>query len=40
MFGAGNTTLITSKEKKNDIMKIIKPLEESGLFIKAFNETI
>ena len=39
MFGAGNTTLITSKEKKN-IMKIIKPLEESGLFIKAFNETI
>ena len=34
MFGSGNTTLIFSYEKTDDIMKIIKSLEESGLFIK------
>ena len=30
-----NTTLIISNEEMNDIMKIIKSLEESGLLIKA-----
>ena len=30
-----NTTLIVSNEEMNDIMKIIKSLEESGLLIKA-----
>ena len=35
MFGSGNTTLIISNEEMNDIMKIIKPLEESGLLIKG-----
>ena len=39
MFGSGNTTLIISNEEMNDIMKIIKPLEESGLLIKGFSET-
>ena len=39
-FGSGTTTLITSNEKMNDIMKIIKSLEESGLLIKGISETI
>ena len=34
MFGTGVTTLIISNEEVNDIMKIIKSLEESGLLIK------
>ena len=34
MFGFGNTTLITSNEEINDIMKIIKSLEKSVLLIK------
>ena len=33
------TTLITSNEEMNDIMKIIKSLEESGSLIKGFSET-
>ena len=40
MFGSGVTTLIISNEEMNDIMKIIKFLEESGLFIKGVSETI
>ena len=35
MFGSGNTTLIISNEEMNDIMKIIKSLEKSGLLIKG-----
>ena len=35
MFGSGNTTLIISNEKMNDMMKMIRPLEESGLLINA-----
>ena len=35
MFGSSNTTLITSNEEANDIMKIMKSLEESGLLIKG-----
>ena len=35
-----NTTLIISNEEMNDIMKIIKSLEESGLLIKDVNKTI
>ena len=34
MFGFGNTTLIISNEKINDVMKTVKSLEESGLLIK------
>ena len=37
---AKRTTLIISNEKMNDIMKIVKSLEESGLLIKGFSETI
>ena len=40
MFGSGNTTLITSNKEMNDIMKIIKSLEESGLLINGVGETI
>ena len=40
MFGSGNTTLIISNEEMNDIMIIVKSLEESGLLIKGVNETI
>ena len=40
MFESGNTTLIILDEEINDIMKIIKTLEESGLLIKGVSETI
>ena len=35
MLGSGTTTLIISNEEINDIMKIIKSLDESGL-VKQF----
>ena len=40
MLGSGFTTLIISNEEINDIMKILKSLEESGLLIKGISETI
>ena len=48
MFGSGaspldlakQTTLIILNAEINDIMKIVKSLEESGLLIKSFSETI
>ena len=40
MLGFGNTTLIISNQEMNDIMKIIKSLEEPGLLIKSVNQTI
>ena len=48
MFGSGTrpldaakwTTLIISNEEMNDIIKIVKSLEESGLLIKGVSETI
>ena len=40
MFGSGTTTLVFSNEDLNDIMKIIKSLEESGLLIKSARKTI
>ena len=40
MFGSGFTTLIISNDEMNDIMKIVKSLEESGLLIKGMNELI
>ena len=39
MFASGNTTLIISNEEMNDIRKIIKSLEESGLLINV-SETV
>ena len=40
MFKSGTTTLVISNEEMNDIMKIVKSLEESGLLIKGVSETI
>ena len=40
MFGSSITTLMISIEETNDIMKIVKSLEESGLLIKWVIETI
>ena len=40
MFGSGFTTLIISNEEMNDIMKIVKSLEESGFLIKGVSKTI
>ena len=40
MFGSGNATLIISNEEMNDIRKIVKSLEKSGLLLKDVNKTI
>ena len=40
IFRSGMTTLIISNEEINDIMKIVKSLEESGLLIKGVSKTI
>ena len=40
MFGTGNTTLIISNGEMNDIMKIVKSIEESSLLIKGVSQTI
>ena len=40
IYGSGTTTLIISNEEMEDIMKIVKSLEESGLLIKGISETI
>ena len=37
MFGSGMTILVISNEEMNDIIKIIKSLEESRLLIKLFS---
>ena len=39
-FGSGMTILIISNEGMDDIMEIIKFLEESGLLIKNVSKTI
>ena len=40
MFGSSMTTLIISNEEMNDITKIIKSLEDAGLWIMGVSETI
>ena len=40
MFESGFTTLILSNEEMEDIMKIVKSLEDSGLLTKGVSETI
>ena len=39
-YGSGITAVIISNEEMNNILKIAKYLEESGLSIKSVNETI
>ena len=40
MFGSGFSTLMISDAEMNDIMTIVKYLEESGLLMKGVSETI
>ena len=40
MLGSRNTTLKIPNEEMNDIMKIVKSLEESGLLKKGISETV
>ena len=39
MFGSGTTTVIISNQEMNDIMKIVKSLVESGLWINDVSES-
>ena len=39
MFGSGVTTKIISNEEMNDIMKVVKSVEQSGLLIKGVRQT-
>ena len=40
ILGSGNTTLIISNDEMKDIIKIVKSLEDSGLFLEGFSEII
>ena len=40
ILGSGNTTLIISNDEINDIIKIVKSLEDSGLLLKGVTETV
>ena len=40
ILGSGNTTLIISNDEIEDIIKIIKSLEGSGLLLKGVTETV
>ena len=38
--GHNNTTLIISNDEMDDILKIVKSLEDSGVFLKGISETV
>ena len=40
ILGSGSTTLTTSNEEMNDIMKIVKALEDSNILLKRVTKTI
>ena len=40
MLGAGTTTLIISNDEMDDILKIVKSLEDSNVLLKGVTETI
>ena len=40
ILGLGNTTLIISNNEIEDIIKIVKSLEDSGLLLKGVTETV
>ena len=40
MLGSGTTTLIISNDETDDILKILKSLENSGVLLKGVSETI
>ena len=39
-YGSGTTSLIISNEEMEDMMKIVKSIEELGLLVKKISETI
>ena len=39
-LGSGNTTLIVSNSDMEDIIKIVKSLEDAGLLLKGVTETV
>ena len=40
ILGSGTTNLIISNDEINDILKIVKSLEDSGLLLEGVSETI
>ena len=40
ILGSGTTTLITSNEEMNDILKIVQDLEDSNILLKGVTKTI
>ena len=40
ILGSGNTTLITSNEEMNDVIKIVQALEDSNILLKGVTETV
>ena len=40
ILGSGNATLIISNNEMDDIIKIVKSLEDSGLLLKGVTETV
>ena len=40
IYGSGTTTLVISNEEMNDIMKIVKALEDSNILLKRATNTI
>ena len=40
MFGSGTTTLIISNDEMDDVLKIVKSLEDSNVLLKGVSETI
>ena len=40
MLGSGTTTLIISNDEMDDILKIVKSLENSGVLLKGVSETV
>ena len=38
--GSGTTTLIISNDEMEDIIKIVKSLEDAGLLLKGVTETV
>ena len=40
MLGSGTTTLIISNDEMDDILKIVKSLEDSNVLLKGVRETI
>ena len=40
ILGSGNTTLIISNKDMDDLIKIVKSLEDSGLLLKGVTESV